>query len=78
MTMHTIRDWRGIKYPLSEYCLEDLYSLLFNTEHIEHQVSRFLASIHDEIDLRQDDRTDRLQPVRRLTDPLAGGDQRGL
>jgi len=71
MTMRTGRDWRGIKYPLSDYCLEDLYSLLFQIEDIEHQVTRFLACVNDEIALRQADRTEQLQPVRRLGDPLA-------
>ena len=78
MSMRTVRDWRGIKYPLSDYCLEDLYSLLFNTQDIEHQVTRFLAAINDELALRQHNRTGDLQPVRRLKDPLAGEDRHGL
>jgi len=78
MAMRTVRDWRGIKYPLSDYCLEDLYSLLFNTQDIEHQVTRFLACIDDELALRQHDRTEQLQPVRRLRDPLADEGPRGL
>lgn len=78
MSIRTVRDWRGIKYPLSDYCLEDLYSLLFNTQDIEHQVTRFLASINDELALRQQDPTEELQPVRRLRDPLAGEGRRGL
>lgn len=32
MAMRTVRDWRGIKYPLSDYCVEDLDSLLFQTQ----------------------------------------------
>lgn len=78
MSMRTVRDWRGIKYPLSDYCLEDLYSLLFNTQDIEHQVTRFLAAINDELALRQPDRAEELLPVRRLRDPLAGEDRPGL
>nr|WP_294693835.1 hypothetical protein [uncultured Friedmanniella sp.] len=77
MSMRTVRDWRGIKYPLSDYCLEDLYSLLFNTQDIEHQVTRFLEAISDELARRQQERSEELQPVRRLRGPLADGDRRG-
>ena len=32
MANRSVRDWRGIKHQFSEYCTEDLYSLLFNAE----------------------------------------------
>ena len=38
---------------MSDYHLEDLYSLLFNTEDIEHRVARFLVSTNHELALRQ-------------------------
>ena len=78
MGIRTVRDWRGIKYNLSDFCLEDLYSLLFNTQDIEHQVTRFLASINDELDRRQHDRTEELHPFRRVRARLAGEDRPGL
>jgi hypothetical protein len=54
MTVHAVRDWRGIKFKVSEYSTEDLIDLLTNAEHTHEQVAWFLDEVAAELRARGD------------------------
>ena len=50
--MHAVRDWRGIKFRISEYSTEELIDLTTKAEHVETQVARFKAELAAELSQR--------------------------
>lgn len=56
MTIRTARDWRNMKYRLSEIPTDELTNLLACTEHTAHQVERFAHAVEAEMILRDQDR----------------------
>jgi hypothetical protein len=52
MTVRTIRDWRGIKHPLSKCSDDELVAMLQNAELTQANVSAFAARVAAEMGRR--------------------------
>jgi hypothetical protein len=60
MTIRTARDWRNMKYRLSEIPTDELTNLLAYVEHTAHQVACFGHAVEAEMILRDQDKIARL------------------
>ena len=49
MTVLVTRDWRGIKFHLSECTSQELHSLAANAQQTQDQIDRFVESIEAEL-----------------------------
>jgi hypothetical protein len=53
MTVRVTRDWRGVKYKVSECSSEELAHLLAIAQHTHDEVSRFVQQIKRELESRK-------------------------
>jgi len=49
MTARVVRDWRGLKFKVSEYSTAELIALRAHTVHVQSQVERFIGEIDEEL-----------------------------
>jgi hypothetical protein len=53
MTIRIVRDWRGLKYKISECSTDELLSLMVNAQHTYDEVARFIEEIDAELVVRE-------------------------
>ena len=49
MAVHVTRDWRGLKYKVSECSSDELVNLLVNAQHTQREIGRFIQQIDSEL-----------------------------
>jgi hypothetical protein len=53
MTIRIVRDWRGLKYKISECSTDELLCLIVNAQHTYDEVARFIEEIDAELVVRE-------------------------
>lgn len=58
MTIHTIRDWRGIKVHVSQCTTEELTNMLAHAVAETNHIARFIAEVQAELIAREEHPSD--------------------